>query len=362
MSDKPSKQPYVYHGADVSYFSGKARPALSQKSLHFREVIPDYALIRETTGATFIPVLVTPEGEVWQDTSDILDRLEARHPEPPLYPATPVQRVVAYLIELYGDEMGLLPAMHYRWSFEESVRKARVDFSFSTGSLELGNRFADRMSRSLPMLGVTQDTIPAIEAHLAELLAALCAHFEEHRFLLGDSMSLADLGLMGPMYGHLFRDAAPSKLLYETAFRVCCWIERMNRPPLDQGGWLACDALAPTLRAVLGVMADGVPQFIDGVAAVERWADSQQGDATIPRVVAPCETRYRGVALRVGARPYSLWMLQRALGAYRELDAAGRSDVDRAIAGTGWEPVLAYAPHHRLGKRDNQLVFVNALS
>ena len=28
---------------------------------------------------------------------------EAADPNPPLYPRTPVQRVVAYLIELYGD-------------------------------------------------------------------------------------------------------------------------------------------------------------------------------------------------------------------------------------------------------------------
>jgi glutathione S-transferase len=351
-------KPYVYHGADVSYFSGKVRPALPQKGLWYREVIPDYREIRAKTGTMFIPVLMTPDGEAWQDTSEILDRLEARHPDPPLYPKTPVQRVVAYLIELYGDEMGLLPAMHYRWSFEESVRKARVDFSFATGSLELGNRFADRMAESLPMLGITEETIPAIEAHTRELLDALCAHFEEHRFLLGDAMSLADCGLMGPLYGHLFRDAAPSRLLYETAFRVCCWIERMNRPPLDQTGWLPDDALAPTLLPVLRAMADGVPLLLGNVAAVEAWADEHASPAEGPgRVVGPFESQYRGVSLRLGARPYSLWMLQRVLDAASELSPADRARVDAALAGTGWEPVLAYAPRHRLGKRDNELVW-----
>ncbi len=112
--------PYVYHGADVSYFSGKARPALIQKGLHWSEVRPRMREIVENTGVAFIPVLVTPEGEYWQDTSEILDRLEARVPEPPLFPSTPVQRIAAYLIELYGDELGVLPAMHYRWSFPES--------------------------------------------------------------------------------------------------------------------------------------------------------------------------------------------------------------------------------------------------
>ena len=31
-----------------------------------------------------IPTVVTPEDETWQDTSDILDALERRFPDPPL--------------------------------------------------------------------------------------------------------------------------------------------------------------------------------------------------------------------------------------------------------------------------------------
>ena len=75
------------------------------------------------------------------------------------------------------------------------------------------------------------------------------------------------------------------------------------------------------------------------------------------RVIGPYDTRYRGVALRSGARPYSLWMLQRALDCYRSLSTDDRARVDTAIEGTGWEPVLQYVPRHRLGKRDNSLVW-----
>ena len=278
------KSPYLYHGADVSYFSGKVRPALPQKSLWYREVVPNLREIVARTGVAFIPILVAPDGEAWQDTSTILDRLEAAHPEPPLYPTTPVQRVVAYLIELYGDEIGLLPAMHYRWSFEESARKARIDFALGSGNLAAAHQFADRMAQGKNLLGVSDATAPAIEAHLRELLAALCAHFESHRFLLGDSMSLADCGLMGPFYGHLFRDAVPQRLLLETAFRVCCWIERMNRPPLDQKGWLPDDALAETLVPVLRTMADGVPMLLDAVRQIDAWADANPSVAP-PRAI-----------------------------------------------------------------------------
>jgi glutathione S-transferase len=350
---------WVFHGADVSYFSGKVRPALPQKGLHYAEVLPRMAEIREKTGLTFIPVLVTPEGEYWQDTSDILDRLEARCPDPPLFPTTPVQRVVAYLVELYGDELGLLPAMHYRWSFPESVAKARVDFATNSGDLERSGAFADRMAGMLPVLGVTQETIPAIEAHTRELLDALCIHFEKHAFLLGDRMSLADCGLMGPFYGHLYRDAVPSRMLRETAIRVCVWIERMNRPdPERQSGWLPDDALAPALLPVLGAMADGVPMLIDGAHAIEAWADANAKPGETPgRVVGMHETTYRGARLQTGTRPYSLWMIQRPLDAYRALRADERARVDAALSGTGWEPLLELAPRHRLDKRHNELVW-----
>ncbi len=296
------KSPYIYHGADVSYFSGKVRPALPQKSLWYREVLPNMKEIVEKTGVAFIPVLMTPDGEAWQDTSTILDRLEAAHPNPPLFPTTPVQRVVAYLIELYGDEIALLPAMHYRWSFPESEKKARADFALGSGNREAANQFADRMAQAKNLLGVSDATAPAIEAHLRALLDALEAHFGANRFLLGDSMSLADCALMGPFYGHLFRDAVPERLLLETAFRVCCWIERMNRPPLDQKGWLANDAIAETLKPVLRVMADGVPMVLEAVRRIDAWADANPGAAP-PRAIGMLETTYRGTNLTAMCRP-----------------------------------------------------------
>lgn len=349
------RAPYIFHAADVSYFSGKVRPALPQKSLWYREVIPDMKEIVGKTGVAFIPVLVTPEGEAWQDTSEILDRLEAAHPEPPLIPTTPLQRVVSYLIELYSDEVALLPAMHYRWSFPDSERKARVDFALGSGNREAANGFADRMATGKNMLGVSEKTAPAIEAHLRELVDVLSQHFEAHRFLLGDAMSLADCGLMGPFYGHLFRDAVPEKLLLDTAFRVCCWIERMNRPPREQKGWLAGDALPDTLLPVLRVMADGVPMLLDSTETTLAWIDDNPG-APPPRAVGLYETPYRDTRLQLMCRPYSLWMVQRLLDALGRLDAAERGRVDSALADTGWAPLLALQPRHRIGKQRNELV------
>ena len=156
--------PFRFYGAERSYFTGKARPALRAKRIYFEEILPTpeaYREILRRTGMIFIPVVVTPADETWQDTSDIIDALEARFPEPALVPATPVQRIVSYLFELYADEFMLLPAMHYRWSAPESERDARGAFAALSGDRETANRFADQMAGSLPVLGVVEATIPA---------------------------------------------------------------------------------------------------------------------------------------------------------------------------------------------------------
>ncbi|MCC6848884.1 MAG: glutathione S-transferase family protein [Deltaproteobacteria bacterium] len=353
-------RPFAFYAAEISYFSAKVRPALRYKDVHYRELLPDYhGVILPRTGLAFIPIVVTPEDDTWQDTSAILDNLEARIPAPPLYPSTPVQRVTAYLVELYADEFMLLPAMHYRWSFPESIAKARADFASNAPDAATAERFATRMQGSLPFLGVTPATAPAIEAHLRDLLDALSAHLSVHPYLLGERMSLADCALMGPLYAHLYLDAVPGRLLRETAPEVCRWIERMNHPDPDAAGtWLADDALAPTLRPILSLIgADAVPMLLDGLGAFEAWADARPPDMLEPpRGVGGHASGLRGVAMQRFTSAYTPWMAQRPLDQYRALGAAGRAAVDRAFTGTGCDALLRHTPRHRVGKRRFTLV------
>ena len=175
---------YRFYGADVSYFTAKVRPALRYKRVPYLELLASPRAYREVivprTGLAFIPIVITDRDETWQDTSVILDNLEARFPDPPLYPSDPVLRVLAYLFELYADEFLVLPAMHYRWSFPASIAKARADFAAVNGDPAAASKFADRMSGSIGFLGVSPSSIPGIEAHTRELLAAMSAHLAAH--------------------------------------------------------------------------------------------------------------------------------------------------------------------------------------
>jgi glutathione S-transferase len=351
---------YRFHAFEVSYFSAKVRPALRYKRLRYDEVRADVREIQRRTGLGFIPILVTPEDETWQDSTVIYDRLEERHPDPPLFPPTPLQLLAAHLVELYVDEFALLPAMHYRWGSELGERTARARFGAMMGSVEAGDRAAARMASARLALGATDETAPAIEAHTRELLDALSTHFEAHAYLLRDHLSFADCALMGPLHGHFFNDLVSRRLLLETAVPVVGWIERCNVPDPDaRPDWPADDALEASFVECLRVMGrDAAPILVDGLRAFEDWADRRPAnDRKPPRAVGRFESTLRGTPLSRFTGAYAPWLVQRSLDLYGSLAPAERARVDTALAGTGWEAVLGWQPRHRLAKDGFELVF-----
>jgi glutathione S-transferase len=355
-----SDAPYRFHAFEVSYFSAKVRPALRYKGVWYEERRADLTEIRRRTGLAFIPVVITPDDETWQDSTDIYDQLERRHPKPPLFPSGPLQRIAAHLIEVYADEFALLPAMHYRWASELGEATARARFSAMMGSRERGNKAADRMVRARFMLGASVEAGPAIEQHTRDVLDALSAHFEVHPYLLGARLSFGDCALMGPIDGHFFTDLVSRRLLLETAVPVVGWIERCRFPNEDQQGeWLAADALAPSLVDALGVMGrDAVPVILDTVRAVEEWSDSRPEELVEPpRSVGSCKSSLRGIGIERAALSYSLFSVQRVLDYYRSLEQTERAQIDAALAGCGWTELLGYQPRHRLCKQNFKLVF-----
>ena len=356
-------QPFQLYGAERSYFTAKVRPALRAKRLYFEELLPTSAVYKEIirrTGLAFIPVVITPEDETWQDTSDILDALEVRIPDPALLPPGPVQRIISSLLEIYADEFMILPAMHYRWTLPESRNDAVNSFGAMSGDIESARKFAERMGGSLPALGVNETTIPGIEAHLSQLLRAMESILSDQSFLLGDQMSLGDCGMMGPLYAHLYLDLTPGQLLLDQAPRVCHWIERMNHPaPSSFAGFLDNDELHPGMRPLLELIGkDAVPLILDTVRDFETWADSRPEDNDEPpRVTGFHETEICGAKTSRYTNAYTLWMLQRPLDTYAALSSEEQELVDATLKGTGCEVLFDYRPRHRLAKRNFKLVF-----
>jgi hypothetical protein len=79
-----------------------------------------------------------------------------------VYPTTPLQRLVALLLEVYGDEWLVIAAMHYRWSFPENREFAHHEFgkvsepeATPEQQRALGEQLSKPFAGALPPLGVT---------------------------------------------------------------------------------------------------------------------------------------------------------------------------------------------------------------
>jgi glutathione S-transferase len=104
---QPGGEPPVLWHLKVSHYNEKARWALDHKRLpHVRRAaIPGRhaRLARDLGAGRTFPVLEL-DGEVLGDSTLIIQALELRYPEPPLYPDDSAERVRALEIEEFFDE------------------------------------------------------------------------------------------------------------------------------------------------------------------------------------------------------------------------------------------------------------------
>ena len=102
-----SSTPVLWH-IKVSHYNEKARWALDHKRVPHRRIAPMPlfgtmpAAWLMTRGVT-LPVLRL-DGRAIRDSTAIVAALEARYPDPPLYPADPAERARALELENYFDE------------------------------------------------------------------------------------------------------------------------------------------------------------------------------------------------------------------------------------------------------------------
>jgi glutathione S-transferase len=339
---------YQHYALEMSLYSGKTRAYLRYKGIPFveRPVRAWTGLrLQRIVGALVIPVLRTPQGEWLQDTAHIIDTLESRHPETSVIPSTPRQRLAAYLLELWGDEFWLPPAMHYRWNFQENLDALlmpEAGRNLLPGAPRLLQRWMARKVGALPQrflapLGVKLDQIELIERWAESMCDALDQHFAEYPYLLGTRPSLGDFGLIGPLYAHLGRDPYPARELIAPRRHLAAWVQRMQRPQTVGGGdFLAGDEIPESLAPLLASVFHECGPFLALTqnALLERLAGHPPGQP-LPRTLAPVEIPYAGGRYRLRARSFLMWKLQRVLDDLARQPPPARAQAEAWAAGHG---------------------------
>ncbi|MCB2057848.1 MAG: glutathione S-transferase [Novosphingobium sp.] len=378
---------YTLWGTPHSLYTGKLRSYLIKKRISFAERLPnDPRFASEVVpgiGHFVIPVLSTPDGALIQDTTAIIDYLEARHAAPSLTPPGPVQQVIAHLLDAFGSNYLLPLAMHYRWSYRDRQELfLQTEFARAIPAampyeqrLATAQMLMGKFAGFLPNLGVCAEVIPAMEESYAELLGALEAHFRAHPYLLGGCPSLADFGMMAPLYAHLARDPVPGFLMRTIAPNVAHWTERMNQAEVaagdyaDPGGTFPDgDAIPETLEAVLAlVFAHWGPGLAEDAAQFDRWLDllddpapgtlvSHDGERQVHPHVGAIAYPWRGVTMRRKSHPHSLWHLARAQAAARTLDPAAAARFAQLLERTGGTQTMALTTTRPIARENNVLV------
>lgn len=245
-------------GSELSPYSVKVRSYLRYKGIAHEWILrnpANAAEFQKHAKLPLIPLLVTPSGEAMQDSTPIIERLEALHPDPALQPADPALAFLSALFEEYGDEWLNKPMFHYRWFYPENARSAaeRIAAQMFPGAPadQLAKGVAAVEARMVPRLsfvGSTPQSAPTIEASLRRALGILEGHLLLRPYLFGGRPALADFGLWGQLY-ECSTDPTPAAIVARHP-AVRRWIERMLEPKAE-GPFESWDALAPGLLRLL---------------------------------------------------------------------------------------------------------------
>jgi glutathione S-transferase len=235
----------------------KVRSYLRFKGLEFEWLERNAARQDEFTRFAKLPlapVLVDASDTVFQDSTPIIETLEAEYPEPSIIPEDPALAFVSALLEDYADEWLNKAMFHYRWSYPEnqdSAAKRIVAAMFEGGDAPDGAEDAvkSRMIGRLHHVGSSPETTPTIEHSFSRLVEMLERQLTGRSYLLGERPSLADFGLAGQLT-QLLSDPTPGALIKAQAPNVVRWIERMENPSVV-GEFAKFDTLREGLSELL---------------------------------------------------------------------------------------------------------------
>ena len=250
---------YQLFGAETSPYSLKVRAALRYKGIAFDWVarsVETEAAFRAIATVPTVPLLVAPDAPPSQESSAILARLDAAHPEPSMVPDDPACAALALLLEDYGDEWLNKAVFQERWSQSPDREAAahRVLDQLYDGNppgdrAEAERAIARRMADRLELVGAGGTNGDILRGSFHRFAERLNDHLKETLFIFGGRPSVADFAIAGQLQ-QLLSDPTPGEWLRDRAPFVTAWCEFMEAPA-PGAPFMALNALEPTLSALL---------------------------------------------------------------------------------------------------------------
>lgn len=345
-------RPIVLAGQYGSPYTLKMRGVLRYRHIPFRwmlrgsrwDDLPDPPV-------AIIPVIAYPNDDgsgyrdVTVDSSPQIVRLEREYEGRSIVPTDPALAFLDALIEDFGDEWLTKAMYHYRWAHEADIDKAGKLLPLS-GNLQLDSDQArkafDFITRRQidrrALVGSTDWNAPLIEESYRRVLQLLQQRFADGDFLLGSRPGCGDFGLYGQLTQLVRWDPTAMAVAVDVAPKVINWVERMDDlawlPVTGDAGWVGLDELpAATLGLLAEIGRTYAPFMVANAQALMSGADE-----VVCRIESTDGTSHE---YRQGPFPYQGKCLRWLREAYAELDPVDRERVDRVLAGTGCEVLVA---------------------
>jgi len=331
MSD-PTEAPGIMgvYGSKISYYTGKFEAYLKYRSLPY-ESFPTVAhdkKLKQGVGIVQMPVVQLADGRWMTDTTPMIRWLESRQDAPSIYPGDPALNFIALLIEDYADEWLWRSAMHYRWTYRAS-RQYAAEFLYDElvrGTLPFPRFMALNMLKRRQLFGfvkgdaVTRRTRSHADKTYLNVLDRMAAIFKQRPFLLGQTPTIADFGMMAPMFRHFSQDPTPAEIMRERAPAVYEWVARMwtAQPTPEDAGLI--DRVDDVLSAFLAEICEThLVQLRENAAAFD------QGAKRFEMTVQDCHYS------KVPVSRYRVWCLEKLRLAFGELSADAQHGVKQSL-------------------------------
>ena len=247
-------------GSELSPYSVKVRSYFRYKGIPHEWLERNASTMGEFqkyAKLPLVPLVVTPDARGLQDSTPIIEAIEARFPEPSIHPQDEALAFLSALLEEFGDEWGNKWMFHYRWARPADQDSAAERIARSMRPDATGPELAPDHGGREGAHGGSRRVRRLEPGHGAADRGQLPRRAEDPREAPGKRVptcsaraprsAISASGASSTSAGPIRR---PAESCARTHPHVTAWVERMLEPKAegDFEGW---DALAPTLLPLL---------------------------------------------------------------------------------------------------------------
>ena len=326
-----------------SPYSYKVMTYMNYKGIPYKRMEADMTAmageITKLVGQSIIPVLLTPDEQVMQDSTPILEHFESQFPEKPTVPEDERLAFIMWVLEEFSDEYMPRMHMHTRWGNEQNNRTMghRLARFFTIGnpsmtSQSLGPVISKRQEGFNKHLGLLGDGIKEnMDQQILDLLAILEEHFSHHQFLLGFKPSMADFALFGPLKIHLFNDPQSNEIMELHGPRTCRWMDTISElgdtrgcaGQTEFGDWIDLDQGVPeSLQKLLDFVGKTYIPFAKACALAGKDRNKS------------FTTNVYGIEATFSVHQYRVWSFEQLQLKYQSLTGQTKHFIDELLTAT----------------------------